>query len=488
MASIQKSQDIDTLSVRKIYAKGDSNTTLAANSVLMTDGSGGTIWVDISTFQRGVTFNTFETTQSTFTSGPNSSKFSILDGLNAGLLPSSSGNSATVYAKAFGQINVEGQDSIYSFDTYTGTINSNIQIVGSGVVEITTVSSLNKIEFYSPDNGTSSMSTVVGNFVTLNSSLENTIATFNSPFSTFIYDAISSYSTVQGPLVTFPRLNSTISSFSTSMGQVVRYSQLESTISSFSSIQGPLVTFPRLNSTISSFSTNIGQAVRFIELQSTISSFSSIQGDVVTFPRLNSTISSFSTSLGRVIRFNELQSSISSFSSILGPIVRVSQMNSTFSTFSTALGPVVNMEQIFSTMSSISSALIVDITNSISSFSTSMGPFVTNLNLLSSLSINNTVTQLNIGNLNVSTLNMLGSRQPYIQYGSNTLSSEGNITLNLPRAYTNSNYIIQLTYYNIDNTITNIQPLFSSNVSASSMSIYGTANSIFHWTTYGNLF
>lgn len=488
MASIQKSQDIDTLSVRKIYAKGDSNTTLAANSVLITDGKGGTLWLDISTFQRGVNFNTFETTHSTFTSGPTSSKFSILDGVNAGLLPSASGNSATVYAKAFGQIDVLGQDSIYSFDTYTGTINSNIQIVGSGIVEVTTVSSLNKIEFYSPDNGASSMSTVVGNFVTLNGSLGNTIASFNSPFSTFIYDAISSYSTVQGPLVTFPKLNSTISSFSTSMGQVVRYSQLQSSLSSFSSIQGPVVTFPQMHTEISSFSTSIGQAVRFVELQSTISSFSSIQGPVVTFPRLYSTISSFSTSLGQVIRFNQLQSTISSFSSILGRIVREPQMHSSFSTFSTALGPVVNMEQIFSTMSSISTAIILDITNSISSFSTSMGPFVTNQNLLSSLSINNTVSQLNIGNLNVSTLNFQGSRQPYIQYGSNILSSEGNIRLNLPRAYANSNYIIQLTYNNIDSAITNLQPLFSSNASASNMSVYGHSTTTFHWTTYGNLF
>ena len=77
MASIQKSQDIDTLSVRKIFAKGDNNTTLAANSVLITDGKGGTTWIDMSTFQRGVNFNTFETSQSTFTSGPSSSKFSI---------------------------------------------------------------------------------------------------------------------------------------------------------------------------------------------------------------------------------------------------------------------------------------------------------------------------------------------------------------------------------------------------------------------------
>lgn len=483
MAGIQKSQDIDTLSVRKIYAKGDNNSTLPANSILITDGRGGTLWIDMSTFQRGINFNTIETTQSTFTSGPASSRFAILDGLNAGVTPGS-GNSVTMYAKAFGQINVQGQNSIYSFDTYTGTINSNIQIVGSGIIDITTVSNTNKIEFYSPDNGTSSMSTVVGNFIGLNNGLSNKIAAFNSPFSTFIYDAISSYSTVQGPLVTFPQLYSTISSFSTSLAQVVHYNELQSSLSSYSTVQGPLVTFPQMHSTISSFSTNIGQAVRFNELQSSISSFSIALGPTIHVPQAYSTISSFSTSIGQVIRLNELQSSISSFSTALGPTIQVPQLYSTISSFSTALGPVIKMSQILSTMSSISTARIVDITDAISS----IGGIVTSLTLLSSLSTNNTVAQLNIGNLNVSTLNMLGSRQPYIQYGSNTLTSNGNITLSLPKSYINSNYIVQLTYFQLDAALPNIIPLYSSNASVSNVAIYGTANSIFHWTTFGNVF
>ena len=127
MAAIQRTENIDVLNVRKIFVKGDNNTNISANSLLATDGNGGTQWVDMSTIQAGVTFNTFVTTQSTFKSGPYSSKFSILDGDNAGLIATGS-NEATMYAKAFGQINVDGQDSIYSFDTYTGTINSNVQI------------------------------------------------------------------------------------------------------------------------------------------------------------------------------------------------------------------------------------------------------------------------------------------------------------------------------------------------------------------------
>jgi len=200
MAANQKSQDIDTLSVRKIFAKGDNNSTLPANSILLTDGKGGTKWIDEQTFQRGVNFNTFETSRGTITSGPGLTKFSILDGENAGLLTGPA-NSFNMYAKAFGQIDVLGQPSIHSFDPVLSKINSNIEIVGSGIINVTTNTQQNRIGFYSPDTGLSSISSVLRNFTNLNLNLSNTIKTFNSPFSTFIYDAISSFSTAQGPVV-----------------------------------------------------------------------------------------------------------------------------------------------------------------------------------------------------------------------------------------------------------------------------------------------
>jgi hypothetical protein len=215
MAAIQKSQDIDTLSVRKIFAKGDNNTTLPANSILLTDGNGGTKWIDEQTFQRGVNFNTFETSRKTFVSGPGSTKFSILDGENAGLLSDTANNSVYMYANAFGQINVPNQDSIYSRDPVTSVIHSNVQIVGSGIIDITTNTQQNKIEFYSPDNGLSSLSSVIENFKELNGYIGDKIASFKSPFSTFIYDAISSYSTMY-------KLNTEILNTSTVEQQGVR--------------------------------------------------------------------------------------------------------------------------------------------------------------------------------------------------------------------------------------------------------------------------
>jgi len=425
MAGNQKSQDIDTLSVRRIFAKGDNNSILAANSALLTDGKGGTQWVDIAAISTGLTFRTFTTTVSTFTSGPGNTQFSILDSSNAGLKPSGSGNSVSVYAKAFGQIDISGQNSIYSFDTVTGTINSNVEIVGSGTIDITTDTSVNKIKFYSPDTGMSSISTMVSNFVHLNGSLSNTISSFNSPFSTFIYNAISS--------------------FSTSLGQVVRFNEMQSSISSFS--------------------TSLGQAIRFNEMQSSISSFS--------------------TSLGQAVRFNEMQSSISSFSTSLGQAVRFNEMQSSISSFSTSLGPVVNLSQVLSTMSSISSARIVDINNAISTYSTLQGPLVTTLNFSSVLSTQNYVVQLKTGTLNTSTIQQQGLVQPAIQYGFSTLDSSGTNLMTLTTNYINGNYAVQLSY---TDTSSGIKPLSSSNITSSNFTVYGDNNAKIHWTTFGNLF
>ena len=307
MAGNQKSQDIDTLSVRRIFAKGDNNSILAANSALLTDGKGGTQWVDIAAISTGLTFRTFTTTVSTFTSGPGNTQFSILDSSNAGLKPSGSGNSVSVYAKAFGQIDISGQNSIYSFDTVTGTINSNVEIVGSGTIDITTDTSVNKIKFYSPDTGMSSISTMVSNFVHLNGSLSNTISSFNSPFSTFIYNAISS--------------------FSTSLGQVVRFNEMQSSISSFSTSLGQAIRFNEMQSSISSFSTSLGQAVRFNEMQSSISSFSTSLGPVVNLSQVLSTMSSISSA-----RIVDINNAISTYSTLQGPLVTTLNFSSVLST------------------------------------------------------------------------------------------------------------------------------------------------------------
>jgi hypothetical protein len=250
MASFQKTQDIDILSVRKLYIKGDNNSTLPINYIPLTDGLGGVNWTSVTAVNQGVSFNTLVTTASTFTSGVSTTTFSLLDGPNAGIKTGISGIGGSLYAKAFGQIDVDGVSSIYSYNTTTGNINSNLRFTGSGILNISTNTNLNQIQFFVPNDAISSLSTSLTNITALNSTLVGATNSFNSPFSSIIYNAISSFSTSIGPILTIPRLNTEISSFSTALGPVINPTYLNSTLSTFSTALGPVLTRTNINSSL----------------------------------------------------------------------------------------------------------------------------------------------------------------------------------------------------------------------------------------------
>jgi hypothetical protein len=382
MASFQKSQNIDILNIKKLYVKGDNNSNIPINNVLITDGNGGTNWVDAGIINTGISFNTVITTPLTIVSGIGKTSFSILDGSNAGLLPGKN-NSLTLYAKAFGQIDVQGQNSIFSFNTFSGTITSNVRLNGSGIIHISTDTGNNLINFDAPNDALSSMSTAISKLSTLNVSFSNSIKTFTSPFSTFIYREISS--------------------FSTAIGYTVQFSQLYSTLSTFSTVLGPTVRFPELYSTFSSFSTVLGPIVRFPQLYSTLA----------------------------------------------GSTIQISQLYSSFSSFSTLLGPIITNNNFPNILS-----------NAISS-------------------------QIYTDTLKTSTINMVGIKQPAIQYGIlNILNTGSNIVSITP--YINSNYIVTTTYANRNDTP--IEQLRIFNPTTSNFIVFGDQGSQFYWTTYGNMF
>jgi hypothetical protein len=224
------SLDVDILSVRLIYAKG-RNQILPANTVLTTDGLGGTKWLSISSISAELGFNSFTTTASTFTSGSGNARFSILDASNIGLLPTNNGAEARLYSKSFGLINVAGQNSINSFNSLNGEFNNTININSSGALTISTNSLTNDLYFYSPNDAISSLSSLITNMSSVNTMLKNSITSFNSPFSTFIYSALSTFSTALGPTVQFPQLYSTLSTFSTALGPTVTTTMFASSLS-----------------------------------------------------------------------------------------------------------------------------------------------------------------------------------------------------------------------------------------------------------------
>ena len=142
MASFNRSEYIDSLTVNNIFTRsGNSNSNIPAYRVLTTDGAGGTMWMtfsSISSLQYGAGFYTIKTSLQTYTAdNAANATFSLLDGPNAGLINDPTAlNTARLYAKAFGQFDISGGNSIGAFDPVTGQVNSNVLFVGTGGINI----------------------------------------------------------------------------------------------------------------------------------------------------------------------------------------------------------------------------------------------------------------------------------------------------------------------------------------------------------------
>jgi hypothetical protein len=143
MASHERSEYIDNLTVNTINTRGDNNVNIPAFQFLTTDGEGGTFWStpsSLSSLLYGASFHKIRTTVGTYTADQaTNATFSLLDGPNAGLIndPTAS-NTAFLYAKAFGQFDISGQqNSIVAFDPVANKVNSNVLFVGTGGITIT---------------------------------------------------------------------------------------------------------------------------------------------------------------------------------------------------------------------------------------------------------------------------------------------------------------------------------------------------------------
>jgi hypothetical protein len=239
--------------------------------VLATDGEGGTMWMTLSSLQYGGAFHTIRTTGQTYNAGPASATLSLLDGPNAGLLndPTAS-NTAYLYAKAFGQFDISGGNTIYSYDPIANKVNSNILFVGTGGISIRGDPQTNTMIFDGQDlpfissvpysfsqflvfsnaptdtlvpstfssikmqaNGPSSIISFLGeDLITLNTDYANNRITFS--LSTLTSDVVSTFLTRQRIIFSTYITKSDLSSFSTSYGAVNTLNALQSAICTMS--------------------------------------------------------------------------------------------------------------------------------------------------------------------------------------------------------------------------------------------------------------
>lgn len=192
MASAKKTQYLDSLNVKDIYARGENNTTLPPDQVLVTDGQGGTVWQDTGALVGGGAFTTINTTPSTIVARVSNPYISLLNGPNAGLtLDPTAPNTLRFFANAFNQINIEsiatGQSTLLSaYDNRMNTYKSTLTFVAGDNIILSTNSTTNTVVFNVPpaSNATAAtLSTLLWNISTLNSSIATDIAGFNSPYT-----------------------------------------------------------------------------------------------------------------------------------------------------------------------------------------------------------------------------------------------------------------------------------------------------------------
>jgi len=212
--SAQSSQYINSLTVNEIYIRGSSNINIPAFRVLASDGNGGTFWTALSSLKDGGAFHTINTSVASYNATGNQSVFSLLDGPNVGLLnePTAS-NTAYLYAKAFGQFDVSGSDTLYAYDAVNNRLTSNVTFVGLGGIDVIGDAENNIMYFNGPYISTIpyALNSTLASYVNgVNSTINVNLSTFSAA-SLYLGDTGNANSTVSTLFIGFSRLSSTLS-------------------------------------------------------------------------------------------------------------------------------------------------------------------------------------------------------------------------------------------------------------------------------------
>jgi hypothetical protein len=217
----------------------------------------------------------------------------------------------------------------------------------------------------------STLSSFITNILGLGSTINFEISTFSSIWSSFVNDAMSSFSTSYGLIASGSLIQESMSSFSTSIGTVPNNSYVQQQLSSISTSYGTIPNTTYIQIEFSSYSTSVGAGGGGLGGDS-LSSFSTSYGIIPN-------MSSYSTSVGAG---GVGGSAFSSFSTSYGIIPNMSSYStsvgaggvggSAFSSFSTSYGIIPNMSS-YST--SVGAGGLGG--DSISSFSTSLGQIAT---------------------------------------------------------------------------------------------------------------
>jgi hypothetical protein len=225
--------DCESITLRSIYAKTTSNTSIPANYTLITDGVGGTVWSTVSNAGTGTSFKSITVGDKVYNATETGYSLGITAGPGIGFLTANS-NSFGLYATGFQGVRVKGGNLVQSFSntlypTLTLDASNGISLVADPDTQTVTIRGAGP---YAISTGIYSYNTIAvyGNLLSTSaatiSSLANAsmIFTAGSPSSIVKYAGIGDI--ILKPDYTNTAINICISSF-TSVG----YSTLQGTVS-----------------------------------------------------------------------------------------------------------------------------------------------------------------------------------------------------------------------------------------------------------------
>ena len=267
MASSRRTYDTDVITLRTVFAKNPGNSNIPGLRVLTADGQGGTYWAIPSTLGLNPSFNQIVTSAGTYTADLSFNTFRLLAGENIGMANGSPGSNETyLYAKAFSEIDISGENSLFAFRS--NVLDSSLSLAGQNGITLRGDPATNTLFIVGPASNAYTLSTGIYGFnqikvteaaSTITSSVQGWDGTFLTATSPSTLLRYIGYNDIQlSTNVTTNSIYFTISTF-TSKGYLdisaTAYGAYPSTMSTVSSLYTPLDVF---NSTIAYFSSTTG--------------------------------------------------------------------------------------------------------------------------------------------------------------------------------------------------------------------------------------
>ena len=273
----RRSYDTDEITLRTIYARGSNNITIPSFRVLTSDGTGSTYWAIPSTLGYNPSFNQIITDAATFTADLSYNRLRLNQGTGIGFSAGGLSNQLYIYAKAFGQIDVSGNNSIPAFTN--NVLNPNLKFAGTGGLTIRSDSTTNTILF---DAHGIPISSSLYSFQQIKALSNTSTVNYNiSSLNTYTILNASSYSSIM-TLVGLGLVNLTTDTMNNAVYIGLSNASTISTSAIItSSITATLINAPSINTRFFSTGTVNTSSIQFVDTQTAAKQLLSVKNSIL---------------------------------------------------------------------------------------------------------------------------------------------------------------------------------------------------------------